>query len=253
MAPILDHLIGWLNTPQGNVLYPLALGMCVAFSLVASAFAGEDLRSAERRQLQWGFSSLLLVQVLLFLASCLAWLGRLNGHLFIPPLERTIALFSLVLIIWLWVYPGLKRLESTVMIILEVIILIVGALSLVLWLAPSGSSTYTSFFLGASAFYFGLALSVLGVILLLVNRPVEWEYGLAMMAVFLLGYLAQLLLPQADGDYPWFVRLGEIAGYPFLLALPGRLRMTRPEITRDRAGSLSPRRVPQSDTQLIKT
>jgi len=253
MAPILDHLISWLNTPQGNLVYSAGLAICVFFTLVATWYAGVNSSVPGKKSLQWGLLCLFFFQVLLFLASWLAWIGLINGHTYLPPLERAIALFSLALIVWLWVFPRPKRLETGSMIAVEVIIILLGLISVLWWSAVSGNLYYTSSSLGVFEYYLGIVLLVLGVILLIVKRPVAWGFGLVMSLIFLFGYLAQFLIPQAAGDYTWLVRLGEMAGFPFLLALPRRLLPGRVSISAESAKSISPGKAPQLSKQIIKT
>ena len=50
-----------------------------------------------------------------------------------------------------------------------------------------------------------------------------------MLLIILGGYITQYFVNQADSDYTWFVHIGEMVGFLFLLALP--VRLIEPEHT----------------------
>jgi hypothetical protein len=209
MAPILDQIMSWLGTPQGNTLYSVVLGVSVFFALSAAWYASGSNLSDEWKRLQRGLLLLFSVQVLLFIVNWLAWLGIINGHAYLPPVERTVALFSLVLIIWLWAFIKPKRLETGVVIALEAVILLGGVFGLIWWLNSNANAYYSTSFLvhmpASSALH-----SVVGAMLLLwATRYLglwPWHVG-----YFLLGYGA-ISHPQQPAIMP--VRApGEMVSY----------------------------------------
>jgi signal transduction histidine kinase len=178
--------------------------------------------SPEGKRMRQGLLSLLLAQLLLFLAAWLAWLGVIEEHAFLPLLDRIVALFSLVLIIWMWVYPRRTQIVDRIVLILEAVIVLAGVISLIWWIRQNSTEFFNTSVLGAYAYYAGIALLLLGVILLFWRRPNSWGLGVSMLVILLAGYLAQYLIRQPAGDYAWLVRLGEMVGYVLLLELPRR-------------------------------
>jgi len=222
MAPIIEQLLLLLSVPTGNMIYALVLAMCSFSAWIACIYAKGKTASPAGSRIQQGLFVLFLVQLVLFLVSWLAWLGVINAHAFLPPVDRTLAIFSLLLIIWLWAFPEPHRIWDALVALVEVIVLIVGITGCVLWLREGANSFFNTSLLGGYAFYAGLGLLIMGIILVLWRRPSYWGYGILMLLVMLTGYLAQFLVSQPASDYTWFVHLGESA-FIFLLVLPKRL------------------------------
>ncbi len=223
MAPIIDQIVSIFTTPQGNLIYSLMLGLSAFSALIASWYAQGNQGLPEGKRMQKGLFFLVVIQVILFMGSWLAWLGVMDGHIFLPPLDRMMALLSLVLVIWLWAIPKPKPLADWIFTSLGIAIVFAGGISLFWWINQNTNTFFNTSLLGGYAYYSGVALLVVGLILLLWQRPNSWGFGVLMLLIFLAGYLAQYFFPQASGDFSWLVHLGEIVAFPLLLALPGRL------------------------------
>jgi signal transduction histidine kinase len=223
MTPFIDQFINFLSIPQGSLIYSLVIGSLAFGAYQASLYASSRQVSIVAKRMQRGLLYLLLTQMVLFTISWLAWIGIIDSHTILPPLDRTIALFSLVLIIWLWAFPEPLPVADRLTIGLEIVILVAGTFSLFWWSGQSPNAAFNTSMLGAYAYYIGIILLMLGVILLLWRRPDAWGYGIAMLAILLAGYIAQFFIRQPAGDFPWLVRMGEMAAFTMLLALPRRL------------------------------
>lgn len=223
MAPIVEQIVRLLSIPEGNLIYSLVLGFCVFGAWLSCLYARSYQKSSEGKRMQRGLLLLLLVQLLLFGASWLAWQGVIDGHLYLPPLNRTLALFSLVLIIWLWAFPEPQKVADALITVVGVVVILLGAISIVLWLRESSDTFFNTSTLGGYAYYSGLGLTVIGAILLMLRRTSYWGYGLLMFLILLAGYFAQYFITQADSDYSWFVHLGEMVAFILLFSLPKRL------------------------------
>ncbi len=170
-----------------------------------------------------GLISLLIAQLLLFLAAWLAWLGVIEEHAFLPILDRMVAFFSIVVIIWLWAFPKRIPAADAIVLILLAIILFAGIISLVWWINQDAAQFFNTSILGGYAYYVGIVLLVAGILVLFWQRPKAWGLGVSMLVILLGGYLAQFLVQQPAGDYAWLVRVGEMVAFIILLELPKRL------------------------------
>lgn len=252
MAPIMEQITGWFVTPQGNLLYSLVLGLLALAALVAMGLGRGSVEVAERKRIQQSLLVLLIAQVLLIIASWLAWMGIINSHTYLPPLDRLIALFSLVLIIWMWALADPNRWMAGTVIAVEVIVVIAGIFGVVWWLGQSPQVVFNASVLSGYVYFINIVVLGLGFLLLLWRRPAAFGFGIAMLVIFLAGYLAQFLMPQEPGDYAWFVHIGEMLGYPFLLALPRRLAAHGKYLIHP-AGEMSPVAIAsQVDEKLIR-
>jgi cell fate (sporulation/competence/biofilm development) regulator YlbF (YheA/YmcA/DUF963 family) len=229
MVPIIDQISQLLASPMGYLMYSMVLGLCAFGAFAASWYASGRQASTEGKRMQKGLLFLFIGQLLLFTTAWLAWLGVINEHTFLPPLNRTVALFSLVLIIWLWAFPKPNSKVDNLTIVLEILVLLAGAISFVWWFRQDVDLFFNTSMMGAYTFYIGIILLVVGLILVIWQRPTAWGYGICMLFIILAGYLAQFFIRQPAGDYAWFVQTGEMLAYPLLFALPIRL-LKSPEI-----------------------
>jgi signal transduction histidine kinase len=228
MAPIIERVAHLLSTPEGNMIYSLVLGLTALGALVACMYTKGKQESSIGKRVQLGLLLLLLGQLVLFGAAWLSWMGVIDGHFFLPPLDHTVALFSLVLIIWLWSFPKRQSFADAIVTLVEVGIVVLGIAGILLWLRLDSNISFNTSILGGYSYYVGLIILVIGIFLLLIRRPGYWGYGILMLFIFLGGYIEQYFMSQADADYFWLVHLGEMVGYLFLLALPLRLVNLRP-------------------------
>jgi signal transduction histidine kinase len=225
MAPIIDRIISLFSTPQGNLIVFLVLVLFSFGAFQACSYMSGPQASPDGKRIRQGLLALLLAQLLLFMTAWLVWLGVIEEHAFLPLLDRIVALFSLVLIIWLWIYPRRTPIVDKIVLVLEAVIVLAGVISLIWWIRQNSTEFFNSSFLGAYAYYAGIALLIAGVILLFLRRPKSWGLGVSMLVILLAGYLAQYLIRQPAGDYAWIVRLGEMVGYVLLLELPRRTEL----------------------------
>ena len=246
MTSIIDKVLSLFATPQGNVIVFLVLVLFSFGAFQACTYTNGRQESLAKKRMRQGLLSLLLAQILLFLAGWLAWLGVIEEHDFLPILDRIVALFSLVVIIWLWVFPKSSPVVDRVVLILEAVIVIAGVISLIWWLRQNSAQYFNTSLLGAYSYYAGIALVLAGVILLFWKRPNSWGIGVSMLVIFLAGYLAQYFFRQPAGDFAWLVRLGEMFAFVLLLELPKRLGTDTEEtltFETERSLPLSPSRV----------
>jgi signal transduction histidine kinase len=223
MAPIPEKIILLFSAPTGNLIYSLILGLTAFGALLACLYAQGRQKSPIGNRMQLGLLLLLLVQLLLFGAACIAWMEAIDGRFYLPPLDRSLALVNLVLIIWLWAFPKPQSFADVIITLAEIIIVGIGIAGMFFWSSVGSNISFNNSIFGGYAYYLGLAILTAGVILLLIRRPAYWGYGILMLLILLGGYIGQYFMSQADADYGFVVHLGELVGGFFLLALPLRL------------------------------
>ncbi len=224
---MIEQTIRLLSGPEGNLIYSIAVGFSALAAWIASIYAGGSGASRTARRMQRGLFLIFIAQLVLFLVAWLAWSGKIDGHMFLPPLDRTLALFSLVVAIWLWAIPDPLPEADLVAAIVAAVAILFGIGSMVVWLRFSTNVYYDASVLGGYAYYAGLALLIVGMLIIVVRRPSYWYFGALMIVVLLAGYVAEYFKGQLTSDYSWYIHLGEMAGYLVLLALPLRLAELR--------------------------
>jgi GAF domain-containing protein len=222
MGSYFEDIITLLLNPPGNLVYHLVLAFSVAGALAIALNYWRESGEPQGKRMVFGLSSLLLLRLLLFVAAGLAWQGVINGNVLLPPLDRAINLISLVLIVWMWVFPQPARLGDAASLLLG---LLVGALfvfSLVWWSAQSTQSDYIGSWPDQATVMLSIAVTTSGGLLLSLKRPAGWGYGLGMLFILLVGDVAFLTYPYPEGDFAGAVRLAQMVAFPMLLILPLR-------------------------------
>ncbi len=222
MVSILEQVIGFVSGPDGNLIYSLVLGL-IAFSAMLSCwYAGGRQQSTLGRRMLIGLMLLFAAQLMFLVIAFLAWSGS-GGHSYLPPLERTLTLFSLMVIVWLWAFPESNPTADIITLVAAGIVLLLGLGGEILWIRQGSTAGFNTTSLEGYSFFTGVGIIAAGIILLAVRRPRYWGIGLLMLVVIVSGYLIQFFTGQAEGDYDWYIHLGMMVGYTGLLALPLRL------------------------------
>ncbi len=248
---MIEQTIRLLSGPEGNLIYSITVGFSALAAWIASIYAGGKWASSIARRMQRGLLLIFVAQLVLFLVAWFAWLGAIDSHTFLPPLDRAVALFSLVVAIWLWAIPASQPEADLVASIVAAVAILFGIGSLVVWLRFSASVLYSASVLGGYAYYAGLGLLIIGILLIVIRRPFYWIYGALMIVILLAGYVWQYFMGQTDSDYSWYIHLGEMAGYLVLLALPLRLAELRRARTAEEKDMTTAATTTQAGTRLI--
>ncbi|MCS7011381.1 MAG: ATP-binding protein [Anaerolineales bacterium] len=220
MDIVLNQILSILTVPPGNLVYHLVLAFSITGALQGAIQHWRVTGFPQARRALIGLIILLIFQVILFVVSGLGWQGLLESKAILPPLDRAIALLSLIWIIWLWVFPEPTREADAASILLSLLVVtLLGA-------------NYTFGILGEGIFFnqsgfeilwqgLGSAIALLGLIGVLLRRPNGWGNALGMILLFFIGHVVSLLWRQ-ESDYAGLLRLAHLAVFPLLLTLPQR-------------------------------
>jgi signal transduction histidine kinase len=234
MGSLVDQVLALLSSDAGSLMYHLVLAFSVAGTLQISLNQSQRYRSLQIRRVLLGVSTLLILQLVLFVASGLVWQAVVDGRIWLPLLERSVSLLSLVLIVWLWSFPnpdsGVNPPASPRMIsAADSASLFIGMLALagcvfgsIWWVRQNFDQVLNGSIIDLAFQIAYICVAVIGLLNLAILRPALWGYGLAMLLLSGAGPVAHLLLLPYGQDYPSITRLFEIAAFPFLLLLPGR-------------------------------
>ncbi len=222
MESFLNEISALFTTSPGNLVYHLVLAFSVAGALQGAITHWRTSGFPQAKRTLIGLGILLVLQLVLFLVSGLAWIGLLDIQIFLPSIDRAVTLISLVWITWLWAFPEPARPADTANVLMSLLVFVFMGLSIAFW-QESGSTTIT----GLSVLDFiwqvlTLAFLVLALFATVIRKPNGWGNGTAMLLLSFLGHLFYILLPKPDGDFPGIVRLAQLAAYPMLLTLPQR-------------------------------
>lgn len=258
MDSYFQDIIALLLNPPGNLVYHLVLAFSLAGALAIALHNWRETGSSQNKRMVFGLGLVLLLRLVLFVAAGLAWQGVINGSLLLPPIDRAINLMSLVLVVWMWVFPQPSRMGDTATLLLSLLVLALFVFSLVWWSSQSTQSDFIGSWPDTASVMLSLAISTAGGLLLVLNRSAGWGFGLGMLFIFLVGDVAYLTYPYPEGDFAGAVRLAQMVAFPMLLMLPLRfsaaMAAARPELQDnqgEQASALQPEIQPDLYSSLL--
>jgi GAF domain-containing protein len=216
-----QQVITLLTVPPGNLVYHLVLAFSIAGALPGALNLWQGGKLIEGQRMVIGLGLLLLAQFILILDAGLAQFFP-GFAAWLPVLDRAVNAFSLVILIWLWVFPQPLRMADAATILLSLLVILLTILTGFLWLNESPEVNFNGSFIDMLWAGFSLILAFGGGLLSIIRRPAGFGIGLGMFTLLFLGQLVYFLDPLPQGDFPGIVRLAQIAAYPLLLTLPSR-------------------------------
>jgi signal transduction histidine kinase len=219
--PFFDQIFSLLANAPGNLVYHLVLAFSITGALQGAISQLRATGYPQVRRMVIGLFLLLIGQVVLFLASGLAWQGAISAGQILPSLDRAVILFSVLWIVWMWAFPEPARFWDAIVTGLSLVTLTALVFAIV---SQSGAPAQADFNLSPESLAWNIAiLSVLaiGIVLLLTRRPDGFGHGLAVALLIAIGFGLDSFW-TSSGDYSGVVRLFIMAAYPLLLTLPNR-------------------------------
>jgi signal transduction histidine kinase len=230
MQTLFDNFSLLLTTPPGNLAYHLVL----IFSIVGTlqgVFGAISPHPKQRQRMILGLVLLLFLHFSLFIAAGFAWQGALPSVIALPILDRAAALLSCVLCIWIWAFSQPRRGGDVAMILVALLVASGVMLAGQWWMTQPAESAFNGSL--ADAGLNGLAIGVLslGAVILLARRPQSWGLGMAMLVLLALGHALALIWGTVVGEFSGYIRITQLAAFPWFLALPASLVADVPAVT----------------------
>ncbi|MFO7585858.1 MAG: ATP-binding protein [Anaerolineales bacterium] len=219
--PFFDQIFSLLANAPGNLVYHLVLAFSITGALQGAIIQLRATGYPQVRRMVIGLFLLLIGQVVLFLASGLAWQGAFSAGQILPSLDRAVILFSVLWIMWMWAFPEPARVWDAIVTGLSLVTLTALVFAIV---SQFGVPAQADFNLSSESLAWNIAiLAVLGIgiVLLLTRRPDGFGHGLAVALLIAIGFGLDSFW-TSSGDYSGVVRLFIMAAYPLLLTLPNR-------------------------------
>ena len=221
-----------LTSASGSLLYSLVVGFSIAaaLGLIFRHWLDNDNEYTRRRLI--GLGLMAVARFLLMIFALLALSGMVDPHISLPPIERTIQVFSLGIVIWLWAFPTSSRSADLGALIGGATILLLGIITIAIWrgqLEQAGTLGFNASWLNLLWTILTLLVAAAGILVLFLRKREEWGAGVAFLSLILFGAIFHLLGGDSSSDAAGLLRLAEIASYPLLLLLaPQTLGGTTP-------------------------
>jgi signal transduction histidine kinase len=212
-----------LTRTPGNLIYYLVLAFSITAALQSVLVSRRATTFPYSGRMVLGLSLVLVSLVILFYSGGLVWQRLAGPSDFLPPLERAVATFALIWIIWLWAFPRPNRAVDIIVGLLNIALVIFFFFTLTSWTNHDPSLEFNNFWLDQIWQILTMAIIVIGMFLLLFRRPETWAIGLGFLVINLIGHTAHFLGIITSGDYPAAVRLAQLCAYPLVPFLSQRL------------------------------
>jgi signal transduction histidine kinase len=234
MLNLFAELLNLLSEPAGTLAYNLIIAFAILGALqVLWLDKAEAERPATRRALI-GLAVLLVLRFVPFFVSVIAASGLQSLSALAPVLDRGVFALSLVVILWMWVFPEASNTADIATVLAGLLTGTVTVLSGILWLSRGGGYfTYST--LGLIWNVLILLIIIAGVVLLYLRQRPGSVFGLFLFGTVLLGELVQVVLRGYESDFAVFSRLFQMAAFPMLFTLAQRFESAAP-----RAAALPP-------------
>lgn len=247
------QVLSFLTVAPGSLVYHLVLVFSVSAALLQAILLWRSSEFPQAKRMVIGLAILLTLHVVEFVTGGLAWQGFFAPQMVLPPLDRAITLWSLIWIVWLWVFPEPVRLADAAAGLLSLFVLPLLGMTLFLWVPNSGTMVFSQSLLETIWQLASIGIVILGIALLIIRQPNGWGLGLGFLGLAFTGHLLYLIPPLPQSNFPGTVRLMQMAAYPVLLTLPQRFPtpVARPLVrpasvpttphAREKAGAEAPR------------
>ena len=228
MSDLIQEIFKLLTVGPGNLVVHLALAISVMAALQVTLFSRRGAPPGVFPRLVLGLLLLLIAQFIQFLASGLAWQGLLNPQTFLPSLDRAVIAWSLVWLVWLWGFPRPSRAADVINILSNIIILLMLVFSVSAWAQTAPGASFNNTWVDWGWSLFSIFILLVGLLFLLLERPQNWNIGLAVLGLNLAGLVIHLVWPTPGGDFSGAIRLAQLCSFPLLPALTQRLHAAAP-------------------------
>ena len=219
MNTIFDQILQLLVEPPGNLVYHLVVVFAILSALQGVLLNRNEGQSATARRLTLGFALLLAGQVILFISAALGWQRLIDPQVINPILDRTVILFSLVIIAWMWLAPQKHRAADIIAISLSLAAALFFMIASALW--PQ-QTQFDYCYQSNLELFWTVAVSLIAAataVFLAVTRKDLWGVGLGFFSLILAGSLIHWFSSNPLSDLPAALRLAMVCAFPMLPSL----------------------------------
>lgn len=215
---VYQQIITIVTDPPGNLAFHLVLAATTAGVLFSAYSVWRRKKFPQGNRMILGLAILLGLQLVFLLSSWINYPQPSSQ----PIGEQAGTLVSILVIIWLWVFPEPDRTADLGSTAAGSLVLFCALIDYFLFTGAASSPipglTWSELFWT----FLPLLILSLGGTALLIRLPNGWLYGAGMIGLLGLGHVLALMLPPTNGTFPGAVRLVQLAAYPLLFSLPER-------------------------------
>jgi len=219
---IFSQIIRLITQPPGDLVYFLVTLFALQQTFLANLTTRKtQTRTPLARRWLWAAGGMVVGRLVLMLAALFGNNGLLTPAEVLPPLERWLALMTILLGLWAALFEKTPaRWQTLALIALLVLGLILYIYDITSWLPQAALNfSYNRTALARIWDVVCILLILAGFVLALVWRPREWEWLAALLIFWGWGHVAQLLAPDVQVHFAGWQRLLSLVAFPMLAIL----------------------------------
>jgi len=223
MDGLFQQISNILVNPPSSLAFNLVLLFCITTTLQVFLLQIRQNQYEYKTRMLTGVLLLFFSQVILFVASVFSWQVPTAGHLFLPVLDRTISLFDLIIITWLWSYAQPRRMADISFVLLSALALVFGVFTYLFWANQQPSQAFNISQLDQIWNIVSIATTFYLIAVLAIQKPQNWPIGLYILIIHLIAFILHYTSGIVTSDMASSVHLAQLLTYPCLPLLTQRL------------------------------
>lgn len=215
-----DDLTNLLTSSQGSMAYHMVLSFVLLSSLAIAINHSLQKRTHRNQRQIIGLALLIVIRLLLFVIAGLGAKNIFSLENSLPSVNRLADTLTILTLIWLWAFPQPGRKEDIISILSGILISLGGIIAIFLWSQQDISQPFNTTRLSFYWSLFNIILLLCGELILILRQPNQLSMGLVMITTLLCGEIGHAIFPNEGFDYPFWVRLTQLAALPLLFGIP---------------------------------
>ncbi len=217
------NFVELITVPSGSLVYHLATLFGIQFIVgVAFEYWNRHRRDSVAIRLFVTGIDFVFARILLIFLIVLARVGVLSLDAVMPPLERFLDLFTLLLVVgaFLPILERHSRLGVALLLFMLLVITGIYVVFAVLWpQAEAQGVVYNAYWQAGVWECLNIAFLLLSIIAAVVWRGGDWGLVICLFGLWLVAHGLEFVIPIADSHVAGWVRLSNLAALPLLAAL----------------------------------
>lgn len=216
----------------GSLFFYIFLLLILGWAVIASLIYAWRRREGPATRLAVIILSLFLARLINFSVFMLGAAGLLDPLVSSPPVARATSALTTIIILLLLAFPEPSGVADFVTVVFALLTPVAVGVAWIDWNAAvtAGATAYNGSFQETLWEITQLAFLCLGLILIAIRRRAEWQLGIGLTTILLIGHIIHYLFPLAGTNVPGAVRLAEVVAYPLLAVIIFfRVRAPAPE------------------------
>ena len=220
---LLLNFVELITAPSGSLIYHLATLFGIQFVVgVAFEYWNRHRRDSVAIRLLVTGVDFVFARILLIFILVLGRVGVISLNTVMPPLERFLDLFTLLLVVgaFLPILERHSRLGVTLALFMLLLTTGIYVISAVFWpQAEAQGIVYNAHWQASMWECLNIAVLLLAIIAAVVWRGGDWGLVICLFGLWLVAHALELAIPIADSHVAGWVRLSNLAALPLLAAL----------------------------------